>query len=130
MINYILPAVLINIISLFVFCMPSDSGEKITLGISAMLNMTVFLMAVIGDLPPTDKTSIISIYYSVTLIITSATTVTGVLVLQLHFQAGRGVVVPQYLHQAARWMAALSFSKYEKMPSRKKVFNCPINSKK
>ena len=60
MINYILPAVLINIISLFVFFMPSDSGEKITLGISAMLNMTVFLMAVIGDLPPTDKTSIIS----------------------------------------------------------------------
>ena len=63
LINYILPAVLINIISLFVFLMPSDSGEKITLGISAMLNMTVFLMAVIGDLPPTDKTSIISIYY-------------------------------------------------------------------
>ena len=60
LINYILPAVLINIISLFVFFMPSDSGEKITLGISAMLNMTVFLMAVIGDLPPTDKTSIIS----------------------------------------------------------------------
>ena len=28
-------------ISLFVFMMPSDSGEKITLGISAMLNMTV-----------------------------------------------------------------------------------------
>ena len=60
MVNYILPAFLINVISLFVFMMPSESGEKITLGISAMLNMTVFLMAVIGDLPPTDNTSIIS----------------------------------------------------------------------
>ena len=30
-----------QVISLFVFMMPSDSGEKITLGISAMLNMTV-----------------------------------------------------------------------------------------
>ena len=60
MVNYVLPALLINIISLFVFMMPSESGEKITLGISAMLNMTVFLMAVVGELPPTDKTSIIS----------------------------------------------------------------------
>ena len=39
MVNYVLPALLINIISLFVFMMPSESGEKITLGISAMLNM-------------------------------------------------------------------------------------------
>ena len=39
MVNYILPAFLINVISLFVFMMPSESGEKITLGISAMLNM-------------------------------------------------------------------------------------------
>ena len=78
MVNYILPAFLINVISLFVFMMPSESGEKITLGISAMLNMTVrhpspplpsplnkiliqvFLMAVVGNLPPTEKTSIIS----------------------------------------------------------------------
>lgn len=60
MVNYVLPALLINIISLFVFMMPSESGEKITLGISAMLNMTVFLMAVIGQLPSTDTTSIIS----------------------------------------------------------------------
>ena len=43
MVNYILPAFLINVISLFVFMMPSESGEKITLGISAMLNMTVKL---------------------------------------------------------------------------------------
>ena len=37
---------------------------------------------------------------------------TGVLVLQLHFQAERGVPVPGYLHRAASWMAALSFSRY------------------
>ena len=62
MVNFVMPAVLINIISLFVFMMPSESGEKITLAISAMLNMTVFLMAVVDNLPPTDKTSIISKY--------------------------------------------------------------------
>lgn len=61
MVNYVLPALLINIISLFVFMMPSESGEKITLAISAMLNMTVFLMAVMEQLPPTDTISILSI---------------------------------------------------------------------
>ena len=60
MVNYVLPALLINIISLFVFMMPSESGEKITLAISAMLNMTVFLMAVMEQLPPTDTISILS----------------------------------------------------------------------
>ena len=30
----------------FVFLIPAESGEKITLGISTMLNMTVFLMTV------------------------------------------------------------------------------------
>ena len=37
--NYIQPSVLINLLALFVFLIPAESGEKITLGISAMLNM-------------------------------------------------------------------------------------------
>ena len=44
----------------FVFLIPAESGEKITLGISTMLNMTVFLMTVMSGLPPTDETPILS----------------------------------------------------------------------
>ncbi len=44
----------------FVFLIPAESGEKITLGISTMLNMTVFLMTVMSGLPPTDQTPILS----------------------------------------------------------------------
>jgi hypothetical protein len=40
--------VLINLLALFVFLIPAESGEKITLGISTMLNMTIFLMTVGG----------------------------------------------------------------------------------
>ena len=39
---------------------PAESGEKITLGISTMLNMTVFLMTVMSGLPATDQTPILS----------------------------------------------------------------------
>ena len=49
--NYIQPSVLINILALFVFLIPAESGEKITLGISTMLNMTIFLMTVNTVLP-------------------------------------------------------------------------------
>lgn len=46
--------------ALLVFVVPADSGEKVTLGVSAMLNMIVFMMNVREDLPPTDKPSLIS----------------------------------------------------------------------
>ena len=76
--NLILPCVLINgignpppvtvrqfslsssVAALLVFYVPSESGEKVTLGISALLSMTVFLMTIRESLPPTEKTPLIS----------------------------------------------------------------------
>lgn len=49
-------------IALLVFYVPSESGEKVTLGISALLSMTVFLMTIRESLPPTEKTPLISKY--------------------------------------------------------------------
>lgn len=46
--------------ALLVFYVPSESGEKVTLGISALLSMTVFLMTIRESLPPTEKTPLIS----------------------------------------------------------------------
>ena len=46
--------------ALLVFYVPSESGEKVTLGISAVLSMTVFLMTIRESLPPTEKTPLIS----------------------------------------------------------------------
>ncbi|CAH0695270.1 unnamed protein product [Spodoptera exigua] len=57
--NLILPCLLINGIALLVFYVPSESGEKVTLGISALLSMTVFLMTIRDTLPPTEKTPLI-----------------------------------------------------------------------
>ena len=45
---------------MLVFYVPSESGEKVTLGISALLSMTVFLMTIRESLPPTEKTPLIS----------------------------------------------------------------------
>ena len=86
--NYLQPAVLINILALsvalppplarFVFLIPAESGEKITLGISTMLNMTVFLMTVTSGIPPTDQTPILSIYYATVMVVATNFIITAV----------------------------------------------------
>jgi hypothetical protein len=50
-------------LALLVFYVPPESGEKVTLGISALLSMTVFLMTIRESLPPTEKTPLISKSY-------------------------------------------------------------------
>ena len=84
------------------FLIPAESGEKITLGISTMLNMTVFLMTVMSGLPATDQTPILSMYYATVMVLTTAATVTGVLILRIHHQGRRGIPVPQYLRTTAQ----------------------------
>lgn len=54
--NLILPCVLITGVALLGFYMPSESGEKVTLGITTLLSMTVFLMLVAESMPPTSDT--------------------------------------------------------------------------
>ena len=51
--NMILPCVLITLVALLGFYIPSDSGEKVTMGITTLLSMTVFLMLVTESMPPT-----------------------------------------------------------------------------
>jgi hypothetical protein len=48
-----LPCNLITFVALLGFYVPSDSGEKITMGITTLLSMTVFLMIVADSMPAT-----------------------------------------------------------------------------
>ncbi|XP_071520246.1 neuronal acetylcholine receptor subunit alpha-10-like [Panulirus ornatus] len=93
--NLILPCVLINGIALLVFYVPSESGEKVTLGISALLSMTVFLMTIRESLPPTEKTPLISLYYGVTICLVSLASGMSVLTLNIHHRGVRGTEVPR-----------------------------------
>uniref|UniRef100_A0A914W783 Uncharacterized protein n=1 Tax=Plectus sambesii TaxID=2011161 RepID=A0A914W783_9BILA len=93
--NLILPCVLISLIALLGFYMPSDSGEKVTLGITTLLSMTVFLMLVAESMPPTSDTlPLIGMYYGVTICIVSLATAMTVFTLNLHHTGQRGSSVP------------------------------------
>ena len=63
--NMVMPCILITLVALLGFYMPSDSGEKISMGITTLLSMTVFLMIVAEKMPPTsDVLPLIGEYHS------------------------------------------------------------------
>ncbi|KAL0901374.1 hypothetical protein ABMA27_006650, partial [Loxostege sticticalis] len=97
--NLILPCLLINGIALLVFYVPSESGEKVTLGISALLSMTVYLMTIRDTLPPTEKTPLISLYYGVSTCLVSFSASLSVVTLNISYRGVRGQPVPAVLRE-------------------------------
>ncbi|XP_069952643.1 neuronal acetylcholine receptor subunit alpha-10-like [Cherax quadricarinatus] len=96
--NLILPCVLITGIALMSFYMPSDSGEKVTLGITTLLSMTVFLMVIGESMPPTsEKLPLIGLYYGVTISLVSFATGLSVVTLNIHHRGMRGREVPAFV---------------------------------
>ena len=51
-VNIIMPCVFITICGLFVFLLPPDSGEKVSLAVTILLSSTVFLLYVADSMPP------------------------------------------------------------------------------
>lgn len=51
--NMVMPCVLITIVALLGFYMPPESGEKVSMGITTLLSIVVFLMIVAESMPPT-----------------------------------------------------------------------------
>ncbi|CAH0559898.1 unnamed protein product [Brassicogethes aeneus] len=111
--NLILPCILINGIALLVFYVPSESGEKVTLGISALLSMTVFLMTIRETLPPTEKTPLISMYYGVSICLVSFASGLSVVTLNIYHRGVRGSAVPKIIRTVVlNKLAPLVFMKF------------------
>jgi hypothetical protein len=47
----ILPCVVITIIALLGFLVPAESGEKVSISVTTLLSITVFLMIVVENMP-------------------------------------------------------------------------------
>ncbi len=54
--NLIMPCALITGISLLVFCLPPETGEKISLEITVLLSLCVFLLMMSERMPATSET--------------------------------------------------------------------------
>ncbi|EDO30566.1 predicted protein, partial [Nematostella vectensis] len=63
--NLIIPSTMIVVFSLIGFCLPPDSGERITLNITVLLSITVFLNIASNTLPSTsDSIPLLGYFYA------------------------------------------------------------------
>ncbi|XP_020914175.1 neuronal acetylcholine receptor subunit alpha-10 [Exaiptasia diaphana] len=106
-VNLIVPCILITCLTLLSFILPPDSGERITLVITNLLAMTVFMLLVAEVLPATSEViPIISIYYSVTLFEVGLALVATCMVLKIYFTNPVTTEMPNWVRIIIlNWMA-------------------------
>ncbi|XP_007905679.1 neuronal acetylcholine receptor subunit alpha-7a isoform X2 [Callorhinchus milii] len=84
-------------LALLVFLLPADSGEKISLGITVLLSLTVFMLLVAEIMPATsDSVPLIAQYFASTMIIVGLSVVVTVFVLQYHHHDPDGGKMPNW----------------------------------
>ncbi|CAB3400263.1 unnamed protein product [Caenorhabditis bovis] len=83
----IMPTVLMAFLSMMVFYLPAESSEKITLAISILLALVVFLLVVSKILPPTSSTiPLLAKYLLMTFIMNMVTIMVSVIIINVYFR--------------------------------------------
>merc|ERR1719242_1480870 len=97
-VNVIIPCVGISFLSVLVFHLPSDSGEKVSLSISILLSLTVFFLLLAEIIPPTSLVvPLLGKFVLFTMILDTFSICVTVVVLNVHFRT------PQ-THTMAPWV--------------------------
>ena len=97
-VNLIIPCVLISFLSVCVFYLPADAGEKMTMCISILLALVVFLLLVSKILPPTSITiPLIAKYLLFTFIMNIFTILITVVIINWNFRTPR-------THRMSKWV--------------------------
>ncbi|KAK6024266.1 Neurotransmitter-gated ion-channel transmembrane region, partial [Ostertagia ostertagi] len=88
--NWIIPSILISISNVLGFTMPPECGEKITLQITNLLSVTVFLGMVSEITPPTSESiPIIAVFFSLSMLLLGCSIIATLVIINVHFRSPR-----------------------------------------
>uniref|UniRef100_A0A1I8GWB3 Neur_chan_LBD domain-containing protein n=1 Tax=Macrostomum lignano TaxID=282301 RepID=A0A1I8GWB3_9PLAT len=127
--NLIIPCVLISTMTLLTFLLPPDAGEKISLGVTILLSLIMFLLLVADAMPQTseslpligvtillsltvflmtvgeampatsDSVPVIGMYFACTMIMCSLSVVFTVIVLNYHHRNAESHPIPNWVRK-------------------------------
>lgn len=96
-VNLIIPCVLISFVTVCVFALPADAGEKITLCISILLALVVFLLLISKILPPSLTIPLVAKYLLFTFIMNIAAISLTVIVINRNYRTPRTHQMPYWV---------------------------------
>lgn len=97
-VNLIMPCLAMSFLSVLVFYLPTQSGEKISLSINILLSLTLFFLLLVETIPSTSLViPLIGKYLLFTIILISLSIIVTVIVLNVNF---RSVMT----HSMSPWM--------------------------
>ena len=105
--NFLTPCILMSALTILGFCLPVESGERMNVGVTVLLSLTVILLLLAENLPATSEVlPLISRYYTITMINVFVSLVFTCVVLTFHHHAP--TPVPAWVQLIiCRWCAAV-----------------------
>ncbi|XP_054160308.1 acetylcholine receptor subunit beta-like 1 [Oppia nitens] len=115
-VNLILPTVLISFLCILLFYLPAEAGEKVTLGISILLSLVVFLLLVSKILPPTSLVlPLIAKYLLFTFLMNCVSILVTVIIINWNFRGPRTHKMPNWVRVVfLKYLPVLLFMKRPK----------------
>ncbi|XP_062409108.1 neuronal acetylcholine receptor subunit alpha-10a [Sardina pilchardus] len=94
--NLLIPCVMISFLAPLGFYLPADSGEKVSLGVTVMLALTVFQLLVAEIMPPSENVPLIGKYYIATMTMITASTALTIFIMNIHHCGPEAKPVPRW----------------------------------
>ncbi|XP_028322142.1 neuronal acetylcholine receptor subunit alpha-10-like [Gouania willdenowi] len=94
--NLLIPCMMISFLAPLGFYLPADSGEKVSLGVTVLLALTVFQLLVAESMPPSESVPLIGKYYIATMTMVTASTALTIFIMNIHHCGPEAQPVPAW----------------------------------
>ncbi|CAF2746379.1 unnamed protein product [Rotaria sp. Silwood2] len=98
--NVIIPCIMLSGLTCLTFYLPTESGEKVSLGLTVLLSFSVFMLVIAESMPATSEfVPLIGIYFTFVMGLTSLSVLLAVVLLNVHLYGSALKPVPRRLRR-------------------------------